>query len=850
MALPDNNSVLRLYFQRLRKPLELEEKTGCNNSAISGSGGLELYIQNWANSAPLSAVYVVNKTRELFVGYNDCAIYERTEKVRKGIETCKAQEELFTAEDTGFKKNKITHENVNHVRNNEEITPTYTVKQVAVQSFLENATLPEILFTELKKMYPRAFWHQKLFDKFGIETVSDLLYHFPRESGSLSAIKDAILGEKILFVGTVIERKYKSIIRKKSQSKSALYEYILTVTDDNGDTVDIASISNKSPFEGYSPTKMQFNISSKVMVYAKVETHTKFQYLDIYSISKTEEDMLKQLKIVPRYPLTEGVYQSQIRRAIFALLSRLQQEPYFDILPQSVIREYELCSFVKAISTLHQPSNDILHKNANDRAVFDELLPQQLRLARKKQQRKSVKGISVILPEGYDFVGILHELFDFELTESQKNAIAEIVEDLKSGAPLNRLLEGDVGSGKTAVIIAALAYTTLSGYQCAVMAPTEVLAEQLFGKISKALLKFNITPALLTGSIPQAQKEVVKSRVKTGEIAILVGTHALIQDDVTFNNLGFVVIDEEHRFGVNQRDKLRLKEDSAGNMNYVIMTATPIPRTLAIANYGDHDVSLLLDMPKGRHVVKTDWFSNDKLNEVYDIIESELGSGHQGYVVCSLIEQSELLEAESAKDTYNVVKERFKNYRVELLHGRIDSDIRNRIMEEFREGEIDLLVATTIIEVGVDVANATVMAIFNADRFGLSQLHQLRGRVGRGDFLSRCMLITAPKNNPNIKSTTPNVPIARKRLKAVMEINNGFELARLDLLLRGHGEIEGTKQSGDVEYRLANLLTHEEILLNAQKCAEDIISGDHDLNSEEHKLLSDILLHEKNRGLR
>ena len=845
MALPDNISVLRLYFQRLRKPLELEEKTRCNNSAISGSGGLEVYVQNWAKSAPLSVIGVANQVEKLFVGYNDFTADERLQKVRKGIELCKAQEESFPTEATELKKNNFAQKIPKYTQNDEEIIPTYAVKQVAVQSFLENATLSEILFTELKTMYPRAFWHQKLFEKFGIETVRDLLYHFPRESGLLSSVKDAILGEKILFIGTVVERKYKSIVRKKSQSKSALYEYILTVTDDNGDTAEVVSISTKSPFDGYSPTKMQFNISSKVMVYAKVETHTKFQYLDIYSITKTEEDMLHQLKIVPRYPLTEGVYQSQLRRTIFALLNRLQQEPEFDILPQSVLNEYEICPFVKAISTLHQPSNEILHKNANDRVVFDEFLPHQLRLAHKKQQRKGIKGISIVLPQEYDFDEILHKLFDFELTESQKNAINEIIEDLKGGAPLNRLLEGDVGSGKTAVIIAALAYTTLSGYQCAVMAPTEVLAEQLFEKISNALLKFNITSVLLTGSVPQTQKGDIKSKVKKDEIAVLIGTHALIQDDVAFSNLGFVVIDEEHRFGVNQRDKLRLKEDSSGNMNYVIMTATPIPRTLAIANYGDHDISMLLDMPKGRHAVKTDWFSNDKLNEVYDIIENELESGHQGYVVCSLIEQSELLEAESAKDTYSVVKERFNGYRVELLHGRVEPELRNRIMEEFRRGEIDLLVATTIIEVGVDVANATVMAIFNADRFGLSQLHQLRGRVGRGAFLSRCLLITAPKNNPNLSSTSPDVPIARKRLKAVIEINNGFELARLDLLLRGHGEIEGTKQSGDMEYRFANLLTHEELLLKVQECAENIISKDHDLSHKEHKLLQDILLREK-----
>ena len=843
MLLPFNDKIIKLYFQKLRKPLQLELKNGCADNAISGPYGLSLYVKDWSLSAPSGTEQIARGLVESFQNYASLDLSDRRKIVESAINICEDNEErdcnvLATKDITKIIPQKI---NKTVKEGCEFVTPSYVIKQVAVQNFLDNSDISTILCASLDKLYPRAFWHKKLKEKFGITTVYDLLYHFPLDNEPLLNIKDAVIGERITFIATVISRNALPINSKNDKINKPLFLYTLVVEDDSDSRVEITSVTTASIYDGFSPTKMLFNSGDRVMVFAKVETYNKFQYIDIYAITQREENELNAKKVVPKYPLTEGVYQSQLRRTIFLLLSRLKQEPNFDYLPGEIIQGNGLCNFVTAISALHQPVNDLILESAEERIIFDEFLPQQLKLAYKKLKRDSANSVAIKLPELYCEEDIIKKLFLFDLTNSQRKAIFEILNDLADDSPMNRLLEGDVGSGKTAVAIAALCFTALSGYQTAIMAPTEVLAEQLYFKISEAVEKFNISTVLLTGSVSNVEKKNIINNIKLGIAQVVVGTHAIIQDSVEFLKLGLAIIDEEHRFGVNQREKLRCKNGSPDEVNYLIMTATPIPRTLAITDYGDYDITMLLDMPSGRHQINTDWFLDSQLDEVYDIIESELSSGRQGYMVCPIIEGSAMLAAEAAYDTFLVMKKRFAAFNVGLLHGRMDFFERNEIMEDFRSGKINLLVTTTIIEVGVDVSNATVIAVMNADRFGLSQLHQLRGRVGRSAYESHCLLIINPKNNPDLTTDSPDDPVARKRIKAILTNYDGFELARLDLQFRGHGEIDGTKQSGNSEFRFASISEHEDILRKVQSCAQGIIAVDPEMENNKYRLLKKLL---------
>lgn len=480
-----------------------------------------------------------------------------------------------------------------------------------------------------------------------------------------------------------------------------------------------------------------------------------------------------------------------------------------EILPDSLIQRYKLMPRRDSLFAIHSPKDDQTLRMARRRMKYEELFLFQLKLqAYRGALRSKEQGIA----RSYDvekLQSFIHQL-PFQLTESQQKVIKEILHDLHQPYCMNRLLQGDVGSGKTVVAAVALYANYLSGYQGALMVPTEILAEQ-HEKSLKALFKdFGVEVGLLTGSLSAKQKKDVLAALQMGMIDIVVGTHALIQEHVFFRQLGLVVTDEQHRFGVEQRSEFRSK---GIDPDVLSMTATPIPRTLAITAYGDMDVSTLNELPSGRKPVETYWVRPDLLQRVLAFLMKELAKGRQGYVISPLIEESDKLDLQNAMDLYEEFQRYLKDYQVGLLHGRMHAEDKEKIMRQFSQNEIQVLVSTTVIEVGVNVPNATVMIIYDADRFGLSQLHQLRGRVGRSSHQSYCILIADPKHE-----------FSRERLEAMKRTNDGFEIAKLDMELRGPGEYFGTKQSGVPEFKIADLLTDYKILEIAREDAAALVS--------------------------
>ncbi|MCY7476004.1 ATP-dependent DNA helicase RecG [Paenibacillus larvae] len=510
----------------------------------------------------------------------------------------------------------------------------------------------------------------------------------------------------------------------------------------------------------------------------------------------------------PVYSLTGSLTQKSIRKMIQQALKQfgnLIQE----VLPADFVKRYQLLPRKQAVALIHQPSGLEDGKQARRRMVYEELFFFQLKMhAFKAITRKRADGLAqqVDLPKIRSFVKSL----PFELTPSQKQVVGEILHDMQQPYTMNRLLKGDVGAGKTVVAATALYATVTAGCQGALMVPTEILAEQHKKSLSRMFKPYGIETALLTGSSTDKKRREILAGVQMGLIQVLIGTHALIQEDVFFRKLGLVVTDEQHRFGVSQRSILRRK---GMNPDVLSMTATPIPRTLAITAFGDLDVSTLREMPKGRKPIKTYWVHHDMLERVLGFIQKEAAGGRQAYVICPLIEESDKLDVQNAIDVHVQLQQHFPDLNIGLLHGRMTAAEKDDTMRSFKDGSIQVLVSTTVIEVGVDVPNATLMVVYDADRFGLSQLHQLRGRVGRGEHQSFCVLIADPKTE-----------VGKERMQAMTETTDGFEIARRDLELRGPGDFFGTKQSGLPEFRIADLMCDFEIMEIARDDAADLVA--------------------------
>ncbi|EGT5290508.1 ATP-dependent DNA helicase RecG [Clostridioides difficile] len=646
-------------------------------------------------------------------------------------------------------------------------------------------------------------------NKLGIFTLKDLLYYFPRQfedRNNLKKIAQLEDGEKVTIKAVI------SSINTFSPKEGMTLAKI-DVKDETG--------SAKLVFFNKSYIKNTFRPGDSILVFGKVKK--KFNNLELTSceLEYLTNSPKNTCRFMPVYQLTYGVTNKEIMSIIRTVLED-KELIIQEYMPQRIIEKYRLCSIDFAVRNIHSPSSKESLKIALYRIVFEELLILQLGLFVFKSGRNKEDGIK--FETSKDLKKIISAL-PFKLTKAQNRALDEIIQDMNLEKIMNRLVQGDVGSGKTVVALLALANCVLNGYQGALMAPTEILAGQHYISLTESLKDFGINVGLLIGSLTKKQKDTVLEQIKNNEIDILIGTHALIEDKVEFNNIGLVITDEQHRFGVMQRSKLSLK---GANPDILVMTATPIPRTLALILYGDLDISIIDELPPGRQPIETIAIEKSKRDRAYNnLVRREVESGRQVYIVCPLVEESEAIEAKSAVELVEELRaEYFHDLRLGLLHGKMKSSEKDEVMRLFKDKEIDILVSTTVIEVGVNVPNATLMIIENAERFGLAQLHQLRGRVGRGSHKSYCVLIYDSKTD-----------VCRQRMAIMEETNDGFKISEKDLEIRGPGEFFGTRQHGLPELKVANLFKHIKILKLAQQEARYILGEDNNLQLKENMAL-------------
>lgn len=644
-----------------------------------------------------------------------------------------------------------------------------------------------------------------LLKKLGIQTVKDAIYYLPSQYEDRRNKKQIFDIKPAEFV--TVEGKIVQINEIKTKTNLSIIEAI--ISDGTG--------LLKAKWFNQLYIKRLLKEGQKIKLFGKTQIDYWRNYIEIqnpeFEISEKSSTSLNQ-EILPVYRLTEGLSQKQ-------MLSIMQSTLEFaipfidDYLPEKLIKKLSIPPLSHAIKYVHFPPAEMDIKILNEkyspfhkRIIFDELFFLQLGVLLLKQNRLAEKGIS-FNPDGR-LLNKFMEKLPFKLTRAQQKVIEEILEDMKKPVPMNRLLQGDVGSGKTVVALTAMLAAVECGYQSALMAPTEILAEQHYLNISSLLKGLPVNVIIVTST-----HNKYSSLVSSGSAEIVVGTHALVEEHVHFKNLGLVVIDEQHRFGVIQRATLKNK---GLNPDTLVMTATPIPRTMALTVYGDLDYSLLDELPAGRKPVLTEIIPPDNKKIVYKMIDEEVKSGGQVYVVYPLIQESEAMDLKSATRGYEALKKLFPQYKVGVVHGKMSSKLREDTMKEFRKGSIKILVATTVIEVGVDVPNATLMIITHAERFGLSQLHQLRGRVGRGERVSKCILIP-------YKLTEE----AKLRLKAIVNYSDGFKIAEEDMKIRGPGELFGVKQSGMPDLKIADLIRDQSIVEIARKEAEILLNEDRNL---------------------
>ena len=652
-----------------------------------------------------------------------------------------------------------------------------------------------------------------LLNRLGIYTLEDLITYYPRTHEDRSIPKkiiDLLHGEEALIEAIPVSRMSEIKIRRNFTM------YKLIVRDDTG-TCQIT---------WYNQTylKNMFKVGEKYKFFGKV--NKKFNKVDMISPVFDSENSLKNTgKIIPIYPTTYNLPQNTLRKIMENGLAEID-EKLEDTLPEYLLSKYNLCDLNTAIKQIHFPDNFENFNKARKRLVFEELLSMQLALLSLKSQYE-VESEGISLDKNVKMSELIDKL-PFRLTKAQLRVLEEIDNDLESSKPMNRLLQGDVGSGKTVVAEIAAYKAVKSGYQVAIMAPTAILATQHLESFTSLLDDTGIKCELLISGISKKKKEDILERLKNGEIDILIGTHALLEENVVFKNLGLVVTDEQHRFGVRQRSTIAKKGD---NPNVLVMTATPIPRTLALILYGDLDISIIDELPPNRKKIDTFPVTKEMDDRVNNFIKEQIDSGRQAYIVCPLVEDSEEIDARSvlelAEKYKNVV---FKDYKVEYLHGKMKPKEKDEIMERFKNKEIDILISTTVIEVGVNVPNANIMVIENAERFGLAQLHQLRGRVGRGEYKSYCIL-----------KYQGNSDVIRKRMNVMKATNDGFIISEKDLELRGTGEFFGTKQHGLPEFKIANLFEDMQVLKLVQSIAIEIIGKDPKLEKEENKKLKKLV---------
>ncbi len=799
----------------LRKVLELERQKDFTDTAVFG--GLDKFLFRWAakTESAINKPAVLKKFRQLQLDKTGYSLLDKEQRIAKIEEILAFVNEI---EATPAKKRAKAIE--------PSVIPVVKPKRKPPLKTTEGTNL-DVSITTIKGVSTTV---AAKFNKLGAATIRDLLYYFPHRHIDYSQRKT------ISELSTGIEETIIANVWQVREVRLGNRRSTEAIVGDETGNVRVVWFNNPYIVKQLS-TNQQIVLSGRLSIYKDqpVFESPEWEVLE-------DKELIHTGRLVPLYPLTKGLYPRTVRKMMKGVIDRWAPE-IAEFLPQLLRTRCKLLDLPQAISQAHFPDSVDLKDRARIRLAFDELFLLQLGVLRRKrywqvsQPANPFKIDTTLLDKWM-------KTLPFEFTAAQKKVTAEIMEDLKKAVPMSRLLQGEVGSGKTVVAMAALIAAVNNDFQGAFMAPTEILAQQHFAGICQLLktagqaisqedylhtysgiLNKPITIALLIGDIKGKKKKELQEAIASGEVDIIIGTHALIQKDVDFKALGLVIVDEQHRFGVTQRSALRQKGFSP---HMLVMTATPIPRTLALTMYGDLDLSVIDQLPPGRQTIKTKWLTPQEREKAYNFIRKQVAEGRQAFIICPLIEESEAVQARAAVGEFEYLSaEVFPSLRLGLLHGRMSSADKDDVMSRFRSGELDILVSTPVVEVGVDIPNATVMLIESADRFGLSQLHQFRGRVGRGKEQSYCMLLA---ENPS--------EIAQNRLEVIESVQDGFILAEEDLKLRGPGEFFGTRQSGIPDLRMARI-SDTALLEMARREATLLFEKDPGLENEEHKLLSD-----------
>lgn len=803
---------MSLNAEPLCKILELEHSKGYADSVVFG--GLDRFLRNWAAQAiaSITSPQLINRFHKLHLvnsSYASLTKQQRKEWVKAVLDF------LAEEERRGMKKSSAK--------------PTPIASRPSSRSKVRRTVVNQSIDSPITVIRGISSNLATKFSKLGVRTVRDLLYFFPHRHLDYSqrkSISQLTEGEEETIIANVWQAQEIRLGGRRSTE---------AVVGDETGNVRIVWFNNP-----YLAKKLTTN--TRIVVSGRVSLFNGQPVFESPEWELVEDrELIHTGRLVPLYPLTRGLYPRQVRKLMKGVVDQWAGQVE-DFLSPGLKERCNLLELPRAISEAHYPEDEAIKARARVRLAFDELFLLQLGvLSKKRNWQESQPGSPFSLKASV--LEAFLESLPFALTAAQDKVLKELLADLEKPQPMSRLLQGEVGSGKTVVAMAVLLMAAANGYQGAFMAPTEILAEQHFTTICQLLsgvghqeegedyrcsysgvLSHPLTVALLIGDITQVRKQELQQRIANGEIDIIIGTHALIQKGVEFSRLGLAVVDEQHRFGVTQRSALRQKGFSP---HILVMTATPIPRTLALTLYGDLDLSVIDQLPPGRQVVKTKWLKPEQRDSAYAFIRRQVTNGRQAFIICPFVEESEVIQAKAAVVEYQRLSEEvFSELRLGLLHGRMSANEKDRVMRRFRSGELDILVSTPVVEVGIDVPNATVMMVESADRFGLSQLHQFRGRVGRGQQQSYCMLLA---QNPS--------EIGRQRLDLIEKIQDGFELAEEDLKLRGPGEFFGTRQSGLPDLRMAKL-SDVALLELARSEAIKLFETDPGLEKTDHHLLS------------
>jgi ATP-dependent DNA helicase RecG len=806
---------------RLQKALSIEADRGFNDlegKQYRFSEFLHLNLSEPSIDLPDRAQQRCQEIATQFSSYAELSFAQRQHLVadtrRFLYETRKTIEELPGKQETGDSR----QETGDRSQNPKSKIQNPKSKIQNPKSNTPASTLPPLDqdLTYLSGMGPK---NAERLAKLGLRSVRDLLYYYPRDYIDYARqvdIRSLEAGETVTIVGTI---KRFNCFTSPRNSKLTILE--LTLSDRSGQ-IKLSRFFAGTRFSnrGWQEQQKKLYPVGATIAASGLVKQSKFGItldnpeLEVLNASGDSLDSQTIGRVVPVYPLTDGVTADLVRRAVLAALPAAQTLE--DALPRNLRDQYGLIGLADAIDQIHFPADQPSLDDARRRLVFDEFFYLQLGLLKRRKLQQVAQTSAILAPTG-ELIDQFYQLLPFAMTGAQQRVINDILTDLAKPTPMNRLIQGDVGSGKTVVAVVAALAAIQSGYQVAFMAPTEVLSEQHYRKLVGWFNLLHLPVELLTGSTKAAKRRQIHADLETGALPLLVGTHALIQDAVTFQRLGLVAIDEQHRFGVQQRARLQQK---GINPHVLTMTATPIPRTLALTLHGDLDVSQIDELPPGRKPIQTTVLAGRDRLHAYDLMRREIAQGRQVYVVLPLVEESEKLDLKSAIDEHQALQaDVFPDFRVGLLHGRMNSADKDDAITRFRDNETQILVSTTVVEVGVDVPNATVMLIEHADRFGLSQLHQLRGRVGRGGSQSFCLLMSSSKSET-----------ARQRLKVLEQSQDGFFIAEMDMRFRGPGQVLGTRQSGLPDFALASLVEDQAVLELAREAAEKVIAQDETLS--------------------